>query len=325
MASDAVFDAVVIRQYDNLGALLGPLHFPILLRELCSPEIIGTEVMELFDPSGDIWPGVNQELIRKFESSLLGNDLADYLVRNLGWVSVRQAAGICKIKCRPSIMTDATLVTLLFCVHDCPDNTTFALDIVGQDCIFQLIREKSTATTILAALVGVPPAGQFWPGEKFMMTPLHEAASPFGRTFNEVRTLAERADDIDDVAARISQILGTRWSISSHDNKSGDWVEQFNSGGFTPFNPVYSGRQKGARLAEYAADTAYVQWVSEGRKKAVDENRVDLAAVDAIVTFDRVGEARLRYHRMYLPVTMRNGSRAVLMSAQTDTSINLRK
>ena len=281
--------------------------------------------MELIDPSGEIWRGDTHELAHRLQSSIAGDELVDFLVRNLGWVSVEQKTGVCKIQCQPSSMTEVTLVALLFCVHDCPEMTVFALDFVSTDNVSQLLRDKFTVTTILSSLVAAADAHHFWSGEKIVVNRLAASASPFGPIVDKVRALFERLDEIGKVAPRVSQQLQTRWSISSYDRDSGDWIEDFNSGGFTPFNPAYSGLLCGARLSEYAADAEYTQWAARCRRHVIEENCVDLAAVDAIVTFDRVGEARLRYHRMCLPIKRRDGSTSVFMAAQTDPSIDLRQ
>ena len=281
--------------------------------------------MELIDHVGEIWPGDIHELAEELQSSLSGDELVNFLVRNLGWVLVEQKQGVCKIKCRPSSMSETTLVALLFCVHDCSETTVFALDIVSKDSVSQLVRGKYLVTTILSSLVDAAGARDFWKGAKFIASRLTKSAPPFASIANKIKTLIERADDIGKVAPHISQLLQTRWSISSYDRTSGDWIEDFNSGGFTPFNPAYSGRQSGARLSEYAADAEYTHWIARCRHRVIEDNSVDLATVDAIVTFARVGEARLRYHRICLPVKRRNGSTSIFMAAQTDPSIDLRR
>ncbi len=281
--------------------------------------------MELIDPNGELWDGVSEQLRHRLGAAISGPELAGYLVRNLGWVIVRSKGDVCELKCRPSMMTDATLAALLYKIHDARRGTAFAIDFGLQDGVTQVIRDVTVATTVLSSLVGNSSRTEtLWRGERFLSRTLSEEDTPFNATSDQLRTILDGASNFKRAADRVSQLINTRWSLSSLSENDGDWVELFNSGGFTPFNPAYPKRQHGSRLSDYASDVEYIRWVSQCRRQVLEQGRSDLSAVDAIVHFDRVGEARLRYNRLCIPIRY-NGRNAVLMAAQTDPSIDLRQ
>lgn len=279
----------------------------------------------LIDPSGDVWPGVTPQLAKKLQSSLSGQQLADYLVRNLGWAHVRSGTNVFVVRCRPTLMTEAALVTLLFQIHDAASETVYAIEIVSKGGASQLLRDRDQVTNILASLTAPLSAHRFWRGQRFILSELPAAASPFGKVHHQIQSLIAQSDDLERIASVISELLGTRWSISEFDHTTADWKELFNGGGFTPFNPSYSSRRRGAWLSDYTDDGEYVRWVTDNRRRVSERQTAEFADIDAIVTFERVGEARLRYKRLSLPVVRRTGECAILTAAVTDNSIDLRK
>lgn len=284
----------------------------------------GMTDMKLIDKLGDHWDSVLDDVQGHVGASISGADLVDYLVRNLGWVCIRTQAGVCEIQCRPSIMSEMSLAELLFVVYDSPESTVFAVDFGLQDKVMQVIRDRDVLTTVLSSLVGLQGHNRFWSGDRFLARPISEATTPFSATSFEIQAIVQATDDLDLAIEHLRHLLNTRFSISSFDESSGDWIELFNSGGFTPFNPRYPERRSGSRLSEYAADPDYMRWVSESRRRVVSAGKAELAAIDAVVNFERVGEARLRYNRLCVPISVR-GRTSVLMAAQTDPSIDLRQ
>jgi hypothetical protein len=279
----------------------------------------------LIDPSGDVWPGATQRIADALQASIYGDQLLDYLVRNLGWVYVRSSLNTLVIRCRPALMSEAALVTLLFQIHDATIETVFAIELVAKGRTSQIIRDRDQVTIMIAALTGPQSSQRFWRGERFIMSTQPSDSSPFGHVQLQVQDLLSQTDDLERIAPVLSGWLGTRWSLSEFDQAKLDWRELVNGGGFTPFNPTYSASRRGARLSDYTDDFDYVRWVNENRRRVCAGRLVEFANVDAIVTFERVGEARLRYNRMSLPVVRNGGQRAVLIAAVTDSSIDLRK
>lgn len=280
--------------------------------------------IKLIDPEGHEWGGSNPSVVKNLQSSLSGDDLSAYLVKNLGWVKIRQTPTACIITCRPALVAEPCLVTLLFTIHDCAPDISFVLGIFTNRWEYQVLRDRDALTTLLASLTGSCETGGFWPGSRRICIPIEQKDSPFDMACRKVGELVTHADELSGIADLLTELLGPRWSISNFDEDSNEWVELFNGGGFTPFNPDYSGKLIGARLNNYAADPAYNRWVTESRNQTIKQDVPDFSNVDAIVTFARVGEARLRYSRMSLPVTRSDKQRVLVFAARTDQSIDLR-
>ncbi|NOU05396.1 MAG: hypothetical protein HOO99_04360 [Hyphomicrobiaceae bacterium] len=280
--------------------------------------------MELIDDMGDVWPGVTPDLVLKLDSSLAGEDLAAYLICNLGWASLRSGDGSLTIKCRPTILTETTLVTLLRAIHETPSSTIFVVGFLNDHWEYQLLRDRHDLTTLLASLVGIGLSRKFWGRERLISCSVAPEKSAFHDGCRVASKFISDWHEDETLGTVLAELLGSRWSISEYDSIAGDWIELLNGGGFTPFNPNYTGKKTGARLSEYASDPAYTSWVTQHRHRVMEKGTPDYSDVDAIVAFPRVGEARLRYTRAAVPITRRDGRKLILLVARTDNSINLR-
>ena len=51
----------------------------------------------LFDDSGEIWDAKSRSLARSLQASLSGDELAKYVVRNLGFIAATESCGSVRI------------------------------------------------------------------------------------------------------------------------------------------------------------------------------------------------------------------------------------
>ena len=87
----------------------------------CGPCGLGVRAMGLivFDDKGVAWDAKSPRFAEALDSSIQGEELADYAVRNLGFVAAEAIHASARIRIRPAVMSQGALAALLRWLHDC--------------------------------------------------------------------------------------------------------------------------------------------------------------------------------------------------------------
>jgi len=72
----------------------------------------------LFDDSGEIWDANSRSLAEALQASLSSDELAKYVVRNLGFISAAESVGSVRLRLRPAIVSPTALSALCYWLHD---------------------------------------------------------------------------------------------------------------------------------------------------------------------------------------------------------------
>jgi len=73
----------------------------------------------IFDDKGVAWNANSPRLADALHSSIRGEALADYVVRNLGFVAAETTNASARIRIRPAIVSQGALIALCHWLHDC--------------------------------------------------------------------------------------------------------------------------------------------------------------------------------------------------------------
>ena len=122
----------------------------------------------------------------------------------------------------------------------------------------------------------------------------------------------------------LDSLFKGRWSLCELDTERCHTIVRYIGDSYTPFNPRWFSAARDSSLCAYG-DDPYGLWVAKHHRSVLDGDVPVIDEVDAIVSFPRIGDARLRYSRLTAPVTMKNGRRLVLTAAVNSSGVDLRK
>lgn len=276
----------------------------------------------LIDDKGQSWRVGDPALGKHLDTHLTGKALAEFTIRNMGWIGIDHSHHSLRIKCRPAFVAEAALVELLFLIHDQPEKS-LALELLGDRSQHFVLRDRATFTRFLASLVS-GPTNSGWPGARLLRVSRAERSSPFGQSARIAQGLAAGTRSIDDAFPAFQTLFRGRWSLFTLDSDGGH-TKLFDQGkAYTPFNPRWLSAAKGESLCSYADDD-YGNWIAQRQRATLRRRRILFDDVDAVVTFPHVGATRLRYSRATIPIFRPGGQAFALSVAASDDTIDLRK
>ena len=72
----------------------------------------------LFDDSGEVWDAKSPALGEALQASLSADELAKYVVKNLGFIAATEACGSVQIRLRPAVASPTALSAVLYWLYD---------------------------------------------------------------------------------------------------------------------------------------------------------------------------------------------------------------
>lgn len=277
----------------------------------------------LIDEHGESWPLDDPAVYACLRTCLRGPALANFAIRNLGWIEIRMARRALLVRCRPALTSERALAALLYHVWDNAHETVVLMTLQEAWQHF-ILRNRHIFTRLLGSLIQGARAPAFWSGDRLISRTVDQPSSPFGHVAPIARTVGEGAARLEDVAPIFDKLFRNRWSICEPDAERGHTVIRAIGQGYTPFNPRWFAQAKDTSLCAYA-DEDYGLWVARTHLSVTEKRRPVFDEVDAVVNFPRIGETRLRYSRMTMPIVRPDGRRLVLTVALTDSAIDLRQ
>jgi len=276
----------------------------------------------LIDDAGLNWPTTGAAVRDHLGARISGSGLMAFVVANLGWIEVRALKTGLQIRCRPSLVTEAALASLLYSLFDQPP-VSVMLSLLTDRWHDMIHRHRKDTLTILAAMIGVPSVG----GTSMQNRPLRQFVaskqSPLFRQTTEIMGSLETTTTEDDLVPLLDRLFEGRWTLSHIDQGTGEIVVDRSGSGFTPFNPAWTAPRPGTYLAD-CGDLDYAHWVGEFRREVAEAAFPVFDDVDALLRMP-VGLLRLRYSRVTMPIRL-SGRRLIILSASVSNhAIDLRR
>lgn len=277
----------------------------------------------LIDEAGNKWIAGDPLLRTHLMAGCSQEALIRFAVENLGWVKVHERPRGLRIACRPGFLTDQSLAMLLMSVYDA-NPVTIALDVLDTNWEHLLIRDRQAFVRLLSGLVS-GHRDMVVPSElRYLSAPSSERNSALALPTKVATTCLRLANKPSDVHESLDVIFHGRWHICSLDTETGHSIAQAIGNSFTPFNPGWHDLGLNQSLCMYG-DPGYGLWVAAHHRRIVATQQAVFDDVDAIVSFPRIGETRLRYRRISLPIDYDGGRSVVLSAAVSDSSVDLRQ
>ena len=276
----------------------------------------------LIDRDGRHWCWNDARLAEALGTTLRAGELADFAVTNLGFVDIRYSERMLRIRCRPRVVTQLSLGSLCYFLFDYPWSPV-AVSLLARAWRDRIFADREQALDALTRIIPAASAALEQRHGRFMSVNMPEGASPLcEQTRLGLAALAASSFDGESLSA-VNAIFSGRWSITHIDLDTDRFDFDFMGPGFTLVDPAWSGGG-GFRPVATFHDRSYLGWVESSRRDTLLAGRPVFEKVDALVdTSD--GLARLRYHRVTVPL-QQSGSRCYVLSASVDDSaIDLRK
>jgi hypothetical protein len=257
---------------------------------------------------------------------LLGASLSEvalitYAVTNIGWIDIVPRAKGMHVRCRPSLVTEPALGSLLYVL--CDAEGSVLLTVLARDWQHVILRDRRELSTVLAALAGTSESQLSCIRERHLSREIRPERSPLFLATQAVIQATETNTSLATFEPMLDTLFGGRWTISHSESESEDVVFDAIGRGFTPFNPTWSALRSGSRLSD-CGDTDYARWIAVYRSNISGLDRPVFDEVDALVRLP-VGETRMRYSRVTLPLRLPGCDGLVFSASVADHSIDLRE
>lgn len=113
----------------------------------------------IFDDKGVAWNTHSPRLADALHSSIRGEALADYAVKNLGFVAAEATNASARIRIRPAIVSHGALIALYHWLHDCTYDRILISSFEG-NWSHRLLRSRADVLAHLVRDCGVTSLGE---------------------------------------------------------------------------------------------------------------------------------------------------------------------
>lgn len=281
----------------------------------------------LIDDLGTIWDGAPPRLRNAFGSTASDDDFSTYVVKNMGFIAVHTYGRSCEIRMRPRIVTQRAFAALSSWVRSHNFERIVTAHFAADDWVYGLHGSGDIALGKLDALLATSARSQ--PGD-YLMRQLSKDQLP--RTTHTHRALHALIEDWPQLSQSVSRGGLTRLIRDSLKNRYhlmhvGATSDQLTFGeigsGFISYSEDWRARSVGAAVSDHE-DRNYGKWVAQCCHDAIRSGEPALCDVDAIIDTPRLGRARVRYKRLFLPARGAGNGTWLLTSSILDPTIDLR-
>ena len=276
----------------------------------------------LFDDSGEVWDAKSPALGEALQASLSADELAKYVVKNLGFIAATETCGSVQIRLRPAVASPTALSAVLYWLYDQTIERVL-ISFLDEEWTHALVRTVDEAVKALLARVKFNASdreGDFLLQPKPLhdlpdTSPLHAvlaAWSESGGRFNRERLLP-----------LLDRALNGRFVLFENVANSPHVHVKDVGQGFGELASFWLTRTKGLRV-EDQPDYAYGKWVAEAYRQVLSKREPSLEDVDAVITWPQQPRMSYRYRRLLVPFKERN-STLILSATVIDPDVNLRR
>ena len=278
----------------------------------------------VFDDQGEVWDArSSHQLARDLHASIGGEELVDYVIRNLGFIAAKENSGSVRISLRPAVVSPIAFSALMYWLYDRKADRVL-ISFCDGEWSHEMTSSRDEAVRRLMARVDF---GQGARDGDFLQENLPLESLPASSPLREVLHMWRAADgkfDRDQLAPLLERALEGRFVLAeAAPNASSLLIKDIGSGLRRPAHHWLS-RSIGHRV-EDQPDYAYGKWVAGTYRDVLTKGQPDLGDVDAVIRFPHEACLRFRYRRLLLPCTVDDGkSPIILCTSLVDPDIDLR-
>jgi hypothetical protein len=277
----------------------------------------------LFDDNGDLWDAKSRRLAEVLQASIGGDELLNYVIRNLGFVGISEASDSVRIRLRPSVVSQTAFSALLYWLHDRPIKRVL-LSLLGTDWSHELLGSRDEAVQRLMA--SVPFKSEDREGDFLRQTrPLDDL--PTGGPLRAL--LAHWSEtggkfDRERAAPLLENALDRRFVLVEAASHSPSVYFKDVGRGLAQLADYWLSQSINLRV-EDQPDYAYGKWVSDIYREVIATGKPSLEEIDAVVTWPENRRESFRYRRLVVPFRGLRNSNLALSATVIDLDVNLRR
>ena len=254
---------------------------------------------------------------------LSGPALSQYLIVNLGWVEAYSDGIHFKVRARPRVLSQHTLAGLFYALGDAAPKYISA---ETYDKSWEQRRFVSTQgfRTFFTSLTECPRETDWLGDSRLLRRRIPANRSPFASIVDRAQMIAANVRDPNGIVTLLSRSKMARWSVCRVDAEERQSIVLAKTNNYTPFNIDFSNTTRSTPMGQYA-DSNYSRWVTNAHCDALEAMSPRFEHVDAITQFPTLGEVRLRYDTVTLPVRLTDGSQLLVCGSMDNAGIDLRQ
>jgi hypothetical protein len=280
----------------------------------------------IFDDLGNLWDGGSPHLRNAFGSTASDEEFSTYVVKNMGFIAIHRYGRSCEIRLRPDIVTPPAFAAFKAWVGE----RTFERIVTAcfsNDWAYGLHIAQDKAVAKLEATVAAARSARpsdyltraLTKDELPKTTPLHMALHSLIENWPMLSQSVHR----DGLSNIIKNSLQGRYHVMRAASGGRELTFGEIGTGFVSYSDDWRQQVIGRSIAQHE-DQSYGSWVAKCCHEAMSAGRPTICDVDAIMSTPRLGRARLRYKRLFLPSRGMGGGTWMLTSSILDPTIDLR-
>jgi hypothetical protein len=254
----------------------------------------------LIDDGGQCWETGSHQLYANLKCDRRDFDLANYAIRNLGFVRVRSLGPNLRITLRPDFLTRPAFETLAWKMS-VRERTRFVVEVADEHGHLEMIPDLEDAVARIADLAaggGAIIRPDFFCEELSLDRLTDHRRGRLNRLIKMWRTLRGNMPEDRLLPFRQSDLGDRVVLVRMHPDKRG--VIAHAGCGFTCFDPTWQESVIGRNLEEQP-DPGYGRQVAASYRATHAVERPRLELVDAVIKVPGCPVRRSRYERLLLP------------------------
>jgi hypothetical protein len=276
----------------------------------------------MIDEEGREWPWPSHELLRRLPAEGSVDDPAVHAIRQLGFAGVALRHHAALVRFDPRSLSAEAQVALYYLLAETRPRQV-ALTYADGDWRHE-IRQGGAALRRIAQLVEVARAER---GARFCSRRRRAAELGVGR-FAPLAALLTfwrpgvRADNIDELGARLHAFLGERYLIARDTLGPMGMVYAKIGRGHRDADEMWHRQAIGAPV-EYHPDPRFGDWIRRTFEEVADSGKARIDDVDALIHPTGRVPVRVRYRRVIVPFLGSLGEPVIVSASLADPTIDL--
>jgi hypothetical protein len=252
----------------------------------------------IIDDDGEITHFYSQRLRSKLHVGLLQEQDHIPLLRNLGFIGLRQAPQGVFVTLRPLTVSRVAFVGLAYWIHDESPERLLLAPLDAGHCL-EFYASGAQGLDRIQALIEEHQRGAT--GRLRRQSLALEAMPASLLPAFDVWRLSGAACEYASLAQLLERELGGKYLLAEPDFDGARFIIRDAGSGLHIPDPTWAMKQRGRSIAD-APDKAYGQWATEAYRTAFTGGTPQLDRIEASVRWTQAGLFQHRYTRLILPV-----------------------